>query len=168
MPMEVVVGSVTVVAVPVVVSSVWVRPVLTEVVDGVMMAVVPVEVGVIERGKVVVVVAVVEVPLVGLLLPLVGVRPSAVLLSVMVDVIMVGLWGVIETESVPVLMAAVLPDMLVVVALASMVDIEVFMDVMVVDWPDTDNAGKRMPDKRKCRATMKPVLWERKKQYFAF
>lgn len=154
-PMEVVVGSVVVGAVPVVVPSVWVRSVLADVVDWVVMAVVPVEVEVIVREKMVVVAAV-DVPPMGVLLPPVGVRLWAVLLSVMVDVIMVGLWGANETGSVA------------VAAMGSVVGSEAFMDVMLVVWPDTDNVGKRMPNKRKCRATVKPVLRERKKDIISY
>lgn len=150
-PMEVVAGSVVVGAVPVVGPSVWVKSVLADVVDWVVMAVVPVEVEVIVREKMVVVVAV-DVPPVGVLLPLVGVRLWVVLLSVMVDVIMVGLWGVTETGSVA------------VAVMGSAVDTEALMDV----WPDTDNVGKIMPNKRKCRATVKPVLRERKKDILHF
>lgn len=83
-------------------------------------------------------------PPMGVLLPPAGVRLWAVLLSVMVDVIMVGLWGANETGSVA------------VAAMGSVVGSEAFMDVMLVVWPDTDNVGKRMPNKRKCRATVKP------------
>lgn len=156
-PMEVVAGSVVVGAVPVVVPSVWVKSVLADVVDWVVMAVVPVEVEVIVR-ETMVVVAAVDVPPVGVLLPSVGVRLWAVLLSVMVDVIMVGLWGVTETGSVAVAVGV----------MGSAVDTEAFMDVALVVWPDTDNVGKRMPNKRKCRATVKPVLRERKKDILHF
>lgn len=154
-PMEVVAGSVVVGAVPVVVLSVWVKSVLADVVDWVVMAVVPVEVEVIVR-ETVVVAAAVDVRPVGVLLPSVGVRLWVLLLSVMVDVIMVGLWGVTETGSVAVAVA--------VAVMGLAVDTEAFMLV----WPDTDNVGKRMPNKRKCRATVKPVWRERKKDILHF
>lgn len=147
-PLEVVVNCVVVGAVPVVDPSVWVRSVLADVVDWVVMAVVPVEAEVIVREEMVVV----DVPPVGVPLPLVGVRLWAVVLLVMGDVIMVGLWVVIETGSVVVLMDSVLPDALVVVAAGSVVD--TFTDVVSVVWPDTVNVGKKMPNKRKCRATV--------------
>lgn len=118
-------------------------------------------------GRLVVEVAVADVPPVVngvadwfMLLPSEGDRLWLVLVSDMVGVIMVGIWGVIETGSVG---APVPAGMLVGLEATSVVHTEEFTDAMSVDWPDTDNEGKRMPKKRKCRGTAKPVLWKRKK-----
>lgn len=92
----------------------------------------------------------------------------AVLLSVVADAAMVGVWLMLvavipevveaETSFVAVLMVAALPEGVFAVAPA---DIEAAVDIMVVVWPDTNTEGKRIPNKRRSRAAVRPVLRER-------
>lgn len=138
--------------------------VLADVIDLVVLAVSMQEEVIVQEKMVVV--AVVDVPPVVndmagwvMLLPSDGVRLWVVLASDMG-----GIWDVIETGSV---VGPVLPDMLVVLEMASLVITEELTDALSVTWPDTDNEGKIMPSRRKCRGRAKPVLWKRK-TIFAF
>lgn len=148
-------------AVPNVCPFVSVQFVLADFVALVVMSVVPMqEEGIVQEKMVVDVPPVVNDVTDWVMLPSSdGVGLWVVLASDMAGVIMVGIWGVIETGSV---VGSVLPDMLVVLEMTSVVDMEELMDAMSIDWPDTDNEGKRMPKKRNCRGTVKPVLWKRK------
>lgn len=107
-----------------------------------------------------------------------GVRDDVLplwLLSVVADAAMVGVWlmfeavipEVIEAETwfVAVLMVAVLPEELVAVAPA---DIEAAADIVVAVWPDTNTEGKRIPNKRRSRAAVWPVLRERRTNFASY
>lgn len=94
----------------------------------------------------------------------------AVLLSVVADAAMVGVWLLVKAVIPEVVEAetwfvAVLSEELVVVAPA---DIEEAVGIMVVVWPDTNTAGKRIPDRRRSRAAVRPVLWERRTNFASY
>lgn len=145
--------------------------VLSDVVAWPVVAVVPMEVAVVLGDMVVVVL---DVP------PLLddvadGVRDDvlplwAVLLSVVVDAAMAGVWLLVkavipEAVEAETWFVAVFPEEVVVVAPA---DIEAAVGVMVVFWPDTNTAGKRIPNKRRSRAAVRPVLWERRTHFASY
>lgn len=136
--------------------------VLADVVSWVVVAVVLMEMVVVPWDRMV---AVVDVP------PVVDdmvdcvrddvLSPWDVLLSVVADAAMGVVWLMIEavvpevleaeTWFVAVLLVAVLPEEVVAVASAD----------IVVLWPDTNTEGKRIPNKRRSRAAVRPVLRER-------
>lgn len=90
--------------------------------------------------------------------PPVGERLWGVSLTVTATFVMMGLWGVVETGSVAMLMVPALSGMLLVALASTAVQPGGFMGVVLVNWPDTDNDGKRMPSRSKRRATAEPVL----------
>lgn len=93
-----------------------------------------------------------------------------VLLSVVADAAMAGVWLMVEAVIPEVVEAetwfvAVLSEEVVVVALA---DIEAAADIVVEVSPDTITAGKRIPNKRRSRAAVRPVLRERRTNFASY
>lgn len=94
----------------------------------------------------------------------------AVLLSVVADAAMVGIWLMVKAVIPEVVEAetwfvAVLPEEVVVVSSAV---IEAAVGIMLVVSPDTNTAGKRIPNKRRSRAAARPVLWERRTNFASY
>lgn len=129
----------------------------------VLVAVVPVEVAVVLADMMV---AVLDVPpVLDDVLPL-----WAVLVSVVADAAVVGVWLMVTAVIPEVLEAetwfvAALPEEVVVVAPA---DIEAAVAVTVLVWPDTNTAVKRIPNKRRSRAAVRPVLQERRTNFASY